>query len=248
MSRRRGPGSHERLDRAAGGRDHARRGVRRRSHAPDDGARAARAPRQGPPAARLLRLRPDRRRSAPRPHADDAQAAHLPGLRPRGHVPDRQLHRPRRRPLGHRQDAPDALSGEARGEQPDVRGSGVPHPRPRAHDRAAQRGLARQAQLRRRAAARLALHGGAVPGTRQPRPPLRAPRPDSRQRVPLRADAGLRRRRDGDRRAGRRQRPALQPDGRPRAAARVRAAAADRDHAAPPQRHRRQPEDVEVAR
>ena len=74
-------------------------GPQRRRCAARRGPRAAaRGRARGPPAAGEAGHRPDRAGHPPRPHGRAAEAARVPGPRPRRRADHRRLHRPRRRP------------------------------------------------------------------------------------------------------------------------------------------------------
>ena len=118
-------------------------GARRRRGAA--GRRARAQARARAPAAREARNRPDRARHPPRPHGRAAQAARLPGRRPRRRPDHRRLHRAGRRPERPLRAAADADRRGDRGQRPHLPGAGVQgaRPRSRAARAAAQQRVAR---------------------------------------------------------------------------------------------------------
>ena len=193
---------------------------------PAGGARAqARA--RGPPAARQARPRPDGARHPPRPHGRAAQAARVPGPRPRRRPDHRRLHRPRRRSQRALVDAPAAVGRGDRRQRADVRRAGREGARPRAARAAPQLRVARHARWRSCSRSRARRRSPRCSSaTTSPSATRRASR--SRARAALSADAGLRLGRRARRRRARRHRPEVQPAARPRRPARLRRSRAGR--------------------
>ncbi len=199
-------------------------------------------------APRQARSGPDGAGHPPRPHGGAREAARVPGRRPHRRPDRRRLHRARRRSLGTLRHPAGALGRRDRRQRGDLHapgGSGAANGR--AAGGAPQRRVARHvdgAAVRARAPSD---RGPAARARRLP-PALGRGRADLAARAALSRAAGLRLGGDRGRRRARRHRPDLQPAHGALDTAGLRAAAADRPHDAAPHRHRRRPEDVEVAR
>ena len=168
-----------------------------------------------------------------------------------GHTgrPDhRRLHRPGRRPERPLDPAAAALAGGDRGQRGHLPGAGLQGPRPRAD----------RGPLQQRVAARWSREAllGLLAQTTVARllerddfqKRLAAERADRGARAALPAAAGLRLGRGRGRRRAGGDRPEVQPALRPRHPGRLRPGAAVDPDDADPGRHRRRPEDEQVAR
>ena len=204
-------------------------------------------PRAGPAAARVPRHRPDGDVADARPHRAAAETAPVPGVRAPLHLPDRRLHGADRRPERQEQAAADAHAGR--------------HPANEAtyFEQAARILDASKTELRHnsRVAGRsssfpdiISLMSKFTVAEMLRRDNFRKRFDDGRRglpaRVPLRADAGLRRLRARMRRPGRRHGAALQPDGGAQDPGGRRPEAPRAGDDADPRRARRQGADVEV--